>query len=370
MITKVEHRQILAQQLAEAQATIDALLKGQIDAVVDPTTRAPVLLEKAQDALLDSEERFRQLAETTTDVFYLITSDFTQALYINPAYETVWGRSCESLYASPMSFLDAVVPDDRHIVLEHISRSQRGGRPDAIEFRIRRPDGAIRWMDGQSSGVLDGAGQVYRIASIATDITARKSALEALKESISRFHRLTEASFDAIAITMDGNILEINPAFLRIFGFDREEEVVGRHMLDFVTEECGADIEQRTKDGIDGSYDCTGVRRDGSRVSLEATAKSTKIRGQPAGITSLRDITEKRVLEEQFRQAQKMEAVGRLAGGVAHDFNNLLMIITGYSDLLLQSMMTGDPRRTDVDQIRKAADGAATLTRQLLAFSR
>ncbi|MEO8202114.1 MAG: ATP-binding protein, partial [Gemmatimonadota bacterium] len=119
-----------------------------------------------------------------------------------------------------------------------------------------------------------------------------------------------------------------------------------------------------------GTYELVGKRKDGSRVLLEATAKTHNVGGQPGRVTALRDITDKRSLEDQFRQAQKMEAVGRLAGGVAHDFNNLLTIITSYSELLLSDLAPADPRRNDLDQIRQAAVAAAGLTRQLLAFSR
>jgi signal transduction histidine kinase/CheY-like chemotaxis protein len=120
----------------------------------------------------------------------------------------------------------------------------------------------------------------------------------------------------------------------------------------------------------EGTYEMTGERKDGKKILLEATAKMQQSRGSESRITALRDVTEKRALENQFRQAQKMEAVGRLAGGVAHDFNNLLTVILSYTDMLIEGVAPKDPRAEDLDQIRKAGRAAAALTRQLLAFSR
>lgn len=191
-----------------------------------------------------------------------------------------------------------------------------------------------------------------------------------LAESAERFQKLTHASFDAIGISQDGILREVNRGFLELFGYERAEDLVGRPVTDLVAEESRGEVELRLNSNIEGTYEVVGKRKDGTKILLEATARSHAISGRPARITALRDMTERRALEDQFRQAQKMEAVGRLAGGVAHDFNNLLTVITGFTDLLLADFGSDDPRRSDLQQVRMAADKAAGLTRQLLAFSR
>jgi PAS domain S-box-containing protein len=195
-------------------------------------------------------------------------------------------------------------------------------------------------------------------------------AKSALEESGERFRKLAQASFDAILITQDGFVYDVNRGHADMFGYATVEEVIGRPITDFVAEESLADVQRRFANHIEGTYQLVGKRKDGRRILLEATGATHVIAGRPARITALRDITERRSLEDQFRQAQKMEAVGRLAGGVAHDFNNLLTVIMSYTDMLSEGLAVQDPRADDLDQIRKAAVTATSLTRQLLAFSR
>jgi PAS domain S-box-containing protein len=240
--------------------------------------------------------------------------------------------------------------------------------------------GDERAVDCVKAGVAD---YVLKGGNLARLPTAVKRAVEekrardesrlthvALEESADRFRQLTDASFDAIVISQAGVVREVNQGFLRMFGYDTLEEVIGRPVMMFVAEESQADVGKRISLNSEGSYEHVGRHKDGTRLLLEATARAHTIAGEPARITALRDMTERRTLEDQFRQAQKMEAVGRLAGGVAHDFNNLLTVITVYTDMLMADFGVDDPRQADMQEVRKAADAGARLTRQLLAFSR
>ena len=197
---------------------------------------------------LQSEERFRQLAENIDQVFWMYDLGAERVLYVSPAFEKVWGCSSAALYQNRGWLMESVHPDDR----EHLSslfpkmRSERV----AVSYRIVRPDGSVRWIQGRSFPIFDPSGAPYRVAGIAEDVTVHRE------------------------------------------------------------------------------------------------------------------------LEEQLRQAQKMEALGRFAGGIAHDFNNLLTVINGYTDLLLRKVSESDRIQAELNEVRSAGRRAKELTSQMLAFSR
>ena len=213
----------------------------------------------------------------------------------------------------------------------------------------------------------------------------RKHAEEAVHASEARKAAILESALDAI-ITIDheGRIVEFNPAAEQMFGH-RREDVEGREMAGLIIP---VGLRERHRDladylatgegpAVGKRLEMSGMRADGSEFPVELTVTRIRVDGPPMFTGFIRDITERKQAaealqksEEQFRQAQKMEAIGRLAGGVAHDFNNLLTVITGYSQLLSETLNSDDPTRGLVDEIAKAADRAASLTRQLLAFSR
>ncbi len=215
------------------------------------------------------------------------------------------------------------------------------------------------------------------LASIASAVAVgieRKRQEEALRQSEARFARVFEASPVGITITTldDARFLDANAAFLRMTGYSREE-LVGKSALEFGF---WPDPTDRARvigpltEGAAQNLSASIRTKDGGARDILVSFERFSLAGKTCVLSLVNDVTESRRLEGQLRQAQKMEAVGRLAGGVAHDFNNLLTVITSYSDLLLEDLGAGDPKRDDVDQIRKAAQGAAALTRQLLAFSR
>jgi PAS domain S-box-containing protein len=206
----------------------------------------------------------------------------------------------------------------------------------------------------------------------------RKTAEEAVQESEERLRQITENTDEALwlASVEPLRTLYVSPAYEAIWGRTRQSLYERtRSWLDGVHPEDRALARQMADKRFQGewaAFEYRVVRPDGSVRLVHETAFPIRDAGgrvyRIAGIS--RDITERRQLQDQFRQAQKMEAVGRLAGGVAHDFNNLLTIINGYSDMILDRLGSGDPLRDRIDQIRKAGDRAAALTRQLLTFSR
>ena len=203
----------------------------------------------------------------------------------------------------------------------------------------------------------------------------RIRAQEALGESESNYRSLVEGSPDAILIHRDARLVYANPAGLKLVRAERPQQVLGRSVFDLVPLEYQEAVRQRIRHVSEGGavppLDQKILRLDGTGVEAEVTSITCIYRGEPAVQTIMRDIADRKLLEQQLRQAQKMEAVGQLAGGVAHDFNNLLAVIQGNADLLLMepSQLTSEVS-AGLKQIIAASERAANLTRQLLIFSR
>lgn len=344
-------------------------------------------LKEAERRLRESEERFRLIAETIDEVFWMVDTDVQRVLYVSPSYERVWGRSRESLYADPRSFLDAVHPEDRHAVLRTIS--ERGqGRAFSHEYRVVHADGSVRWIWDRGFPV-PGAAPPTHYVGVAQDITVRKLAEEQLRRSAAFRETIIRTAAEGVCLVL---MLD-QPPYVRFLLWNERMTALTGYTQDEINrlgwfEALHRDPAERER-AMQRMWrmragehliaeEWTITRRDGEERTLAISTSLVDMDdGNRAVVAFMQDISERlraeetrRRLESQLVQSQKMEAIGRLAGGVAHDFNNLLTVITGYSELLLNILPREDEARSAAQAISDASRQAAELTSQLLAFSR
>jgi PAS domain S-box-containing protein len=328
-----------------------------------------------ESSLRESEERFRHLVESASDGIYRIDTRgmFT---YANPIASRLLGVENDEGIVGRIYL--QFVRRDYHEQGIAIYRRQMAERIPVTywEFPAITRDGRELWI-GQNVHIEQHNGQVTSLFAVARDITERKNTELALRESEERHRFLAEHSTDMLSRQApDGTILYVSPVCLTLLGY-RAEELVGTSIFEL----CHPDELESVRAasarllGHEGIETLTyRVRcRDAHYIWFETTSQA--VRNATTGLVEeilgmSRDISERRRMEEELRQAQKMEAVGQLAGGVAHDFNNLLTAIRGFTDLLARSVEPDDPRRKDIGEILKATERAAALTRQLLAFSK
>ena len=321
------------------------------------------------ERLRDSSERFRQLAENIQEVFWITDVAKTQMLYISPAYEKIWGRSCASLYASPMTWLEAIHPEDRDAVKHAADLEQVSGNYD-LDYRIVRPDGSIRWIRDRAFPVRhEDTGEIYRVAGVAEDISERKGAAERLRQQA----ELLDKARDAIMVAdLDYRITYWNKSAEILYGW-KAEEVIGRNggELFCVVPEMLENTSKAVHQDGQWTGEVTHRTKAGLKVLIESRCTSVRdASGMPQSILAINtDITEKRRLEQQFLRSQRMENIGALAGGIAHDLNNVLAPIMMSIDLL--RLTNRDERTVGVlNTIETSARRGADMVHQILSFAR
>jgi PAS domain S-box-containing protein len=368
-----QENEALRRRLAEAEQVNEALAKGQIDAVVDATHQVPLLLRQAQDALRESEEQFRAMFDLTSVGVAQADPVTGRWLAMNPRMCLITGYSAAELLA--MRIPEITHPEDRQRDWDLFQGVVKGEAPEyKLEKRYIRKDGSIAWVNVNMVVLRDAAGKPTRTVATIEDITERRRAAELLRESEERYRHIVEAASEGIcSLDAELRITFANGAFARMLSF-LPEELLGtpleRYAFPEEFDEFKRHMDVRRR-GVAEQYERRLRRKDGKECwCLVSGAPILDLEGRFAGSFKMfTDITGRRRLEEQLRQSQKMEAVGRLAGGVAHDFNNLLTVMFGYSDILLQGLEPG-PLHEAMQEVRRAGERAAALTRQLLAFSR
>lgn len=448
-----------------------------------------------------TSEGFRQFADHLPLVIALSNADLSQFLFVNRAYEEIWGRTVESLYARSTSFLNGVHPDDQDRLKEAVEGLIKGETIENLECRVVRPNGSTCWVlcrgfpvrdaqdriirlvgsaeditkrklaedelrqnearfrailanspnliflkdlegryilvsreyqstlqinteqfkgkksaeifapeqaahfessdlqairtrsrvefetilnysDGPHTNIVhkfplfDSAGEIFAIGGIATDITQQRRMEEALRKSEAQYRSLVEGSpYGIFRSTAEGRFLVANPALVRMLGYESEAELLRANLAKDVyvdPAERQRIIEQHSKTELILDRDLVWKRKDGRRINVKANGRV--IRDETGGVECfeviVEDVTERKKLEEQTRQAQKMEAIGQFAEGIAHDFNNLLQVILGQSQLVSKQIDPHSGGGVRLQHVVEAAERAQWLTAQLMIFAR
>jgi two-component system cell cycle sensor histidine kinase/response regulator CckA len=466
-------RDLTERKQAEAeQARLNAQLESQRQRLINIVARVPGVVWEAWDQPDISTQRID------------FVSDYA---------ETMLGYSVEEWLSTPNFWMTIIHSDDRARAGRAVVATYVTGQSGPLEFRWVAKDGRAIWVETNYAVIKDERGHPIGLRGVTTDITERKRAERALRESEERYKGLIDSAFDGVVILQDRIIVSANRAYADMFGYS-VEDLIGRDVLKLAPTDTGEFAESQIMRS-ESPYETVGLKKDGTLINIEISGKTCLFEDQPARLTAVRDtterkrseqelrkseeryrvlvenahdiiyehdlegnytssnkagehitgynleetlklniadtvapehlstarqmlrrklagqsitayeleiiakngrripvevntslvlldgipigvqgiardVTERKQLEEQLRQSQKMEAIGQLAGGVAHDFNNLLTVIGGYSSILLGKLPQDSPHRASVEEIKKAGDRAGGLTRQLLAFSR
>jgi PAS domain S-box-containing protein len=341
----------------------DGQITGAIGVAFDVT-----LSKRAEEALKLSEGKYRTLFEESRDAIYVSATD-GRFVDFNQAMLTLFGYTSEEMSTVNARDLYADAGDRRRFQ----ETIEREGSVKDYEVKLLAKDGRVMHCLLSSTVQHDDVGNAVGYQGIIHDITLRVQAQSTLRRE-KEFSDIAIGSLPGLFYLFDesGRFLRGNRDIERVTGYSASE-LIEKTPLDFFGEEDADLIEQAIREVFEkgqSSVEADLVARDGSRIPYLFTAKLAVLDGKRCLVGTAIDLVERRRLEQQLRQSQKMEAVGQLAGGVAHDFNNVLTVILANSDFLLNQLGPQDPRRQELKDITEAAQRAASLTRQLLAFSR
>ncbi|MBB5039320.1 PAS domain-containing protein [Prosthecobacter dejongeii] len=332
---------------------------------------------QAETSLQETQRSFHEMAENIGEIFYNYDVIQKRLLYTNQAYAQLWGRSCESVYADPLSYLKYIHPEDLPFA-EKAFELQLAGQATNVEFRVTRPDGSQCWVHEHGVPVLDESGRVERIVGTMRDITERKLADEQIRESEERFRMLSKATNDAIwDWNLQTNMIWWNEGFETLFGYQRDqidptiqswydrihpeekEATIAsiHHAIDSGEESWTAEYRFRRQDEQYADV------MDRGHIIYDTQGKAIRMIG---GMT---DQSDRKKLEQQFLRAQRMESIGTLAGGISHDLNNVLAPIM-MSIELLQMDETDSRRLSILSTIEASARRGSEMVKQVLSFAR
>ena len=331
----------LARRLAEAEATIRALVSGQVDAVVDAQSRTPVLLSKAQEALRLSEQRYRSIVETAGEGIWAIDAN-AKTTFVNGQLARMLGYSADEMIG--MSMMDIIGEASKDRAAQALEREREGEavREDSV---LRCKDGSEKWVRVSATPIFNAQGKYDGGLAMITDRTQYRVAEEALRRSEEQYRQIVETTHDGIiACDQAALIAFVNRRFAELLGYE-PREMVGRSLRDFMSGTGSREPGQSAAPSISNtatkrSRDGTCRHKSGTEVAVDiAECAVVDAKGQHVGsLTVVRDITESRKLQSQLMASDRMASMGTMAAGVAHEINNPLAALMGNLDCIAESL--------------------------------
>lgn len=332
-----------------------------------------LLIHRIRRQLIEREELFQLISENAADMIAVVDLE-GHRLFNSMSYQKVLGYSPAELAAS--SAYAQIHPDDRERVIKSAEIARLTGVGKTLDYRFQHKNGTWLVLESTSSVIRNEKGLPEKLVLVNRDVTRRKETEEALRRSEADFRSVVEyAPHGIYRANLQGRLVQVNPSLQKMLGYETAQELIDKDLATDIfrspseykrltdllvrkTEIKDVETEWKKKPGTPITVRCSGRRVDHED-------------GTPAYVqVFVEDVTEKRTLEGQLRMAQKMEAIGRLSGGIAHDFNNLLGVIIGYAGVLKKTLGESDERCEYALEVEKAGKRAASLTKQLLAFSR
>ncbi len=351
-----------------------------------PPDLDPILAEwdEVRSALAAAEERYLRLIDAVTDYVFTVQVADGRAVRTThgPNCVAVTGYTAEEFETDPWLWLHMVLDEDREPLRQHVARLMAGEDPGPLEHRLRRKDGSVCWVRNTPVPHRDAAGHLVSYDGLIQDITARKQAEEAVRQSEERFRAMIQNSND-IVLLLDraGVVSYASEPIRRLLGWE-PAELLGQSLFDLVHADDAAALRSlftrlADQSGAGTSIECRLRRKTGDWTWFEHYLTNLLQSPAIAGLVlNAHDLTERkraeeerRLLESQIQQAQKLESLVVLAGGIAHDFNNLLTAILGNIDLALDHLSPVSPARDNLKGAERASRRAAELCQQMLAYS-
>ncbi len=332
-----------------------------------------VHLKKAEKELRKSNARHSKMVANIGDVIAIIDKEGINR-YKSPNVETLFGWKPEEL-VNTCTF-DNVHPEDQASARQFFEKIiDKPGSTGTMECRYQHKTGSWRQIEFTGTNLLNDP-DICGILGNYHDITERKQVEQSLRESEARFKALHNASFGGIVLHDKGLILDCNQGLSDMTGYTREE-LIGMDGLLLIAEQSRPKVMNNILSGYEKAYEGMGRRKNGEEFPMRLQARNVPYKGKQIRTVEFRDITdqkqaeaEKEKLQSQLLQSQKIESVGRLAGGVAHDFNNMLGVILGHTELAMEKTQGNQSLCADLNAIQKAAKRSADLTKHLLTFAR